>query len=123
MLIQFIQQKNEDILLLNETHLFKISTLKIPNFHDFFINLISVAGNRSFVSTDIFVRKNLTYLPLILTHDQIRKYNYLHQNFTLKRRTDGCMKMTQQSSVYFDLETLLVTPAHPIVAGDLNSKH
>ena len=122
-LIHFVHHHKIDILLLNETHLSDKTNFKIPNFHGYFSNRPSVAGRRAAGGTAIFVHRNISHLPQIISTPNLENTTIHIKTSHSELRLVAVYKRPNVPLQTSDLDSLLNTPAHTIIAGDLNSKH
>lgn len=122
-LLHFVQVHKIDILLLNETHLSDKSKFALPNFFGYFTNRPSVPGHHTAGGTAIFIHRRFTHFPLTIPTTSIENTTIHIKTSHSELRLVAAYKRPQNVLLSSEIDALLDTPAHTIIAGDLNSKH
>lgn len=122
-LIQLIQEKSIDILLLNETHLKNCSTFKIPNFYSYTTNRPAQKGKPTYGGTAIFIHKKFSHFKINISTSSIENTTLITKLGNNEFRLSAVYKSPSTKLNSTDLTSLLDTQHNIIIAGYLNAKH
>lgn len=122
-LIQIIQEKDIDILLLNETHLGNNTQFQIPNFHTYKNNKPLVNGRPPAGGTAIVVHKRFNHYSMSISTNSINNTTIYIKNGNSELSLVAVYKSPNTSLQTTDLDIFLNTTNNVIIAGDLCSKH
>lgn len=122
-LLNFTQENNIDILLLNETHFKNHQPFKLPNFISHYINRPTPPGHASFGGTAILINRRLSHNPVHIQTTNIENTAIEIKTPNTSLRIVAVYKRPILPMLNSDLETLIDSSPNIIIAGDLNAKH
>lgn len=122
-LLQLVQEKEIDILLLNETHLSHNQKIKLPNFITYVSNRPQQAGHPAAGGTAILIHRKFIHHHISITTNSVENTIVELQLGTFETRLVAIYKRPTVPLLTSDLENLLDTRINVIIAGDLNAKH
>jgi hypothetical protein len=122
-LLQFVQQHNVDILLLNETHLQNGRNFLLPNFHSYYTNTPRVIGHAPSAGTAILVNRRIIHHQVKIHTSSITNTSIHIRLGNSEMRLVAVYKSPRTLLQTSDLDALLSPNIDTIIAGDLNSKN
>lgn len=122
-LIHLIQEKQIDIILLNETHLTNKEKLSIPNYFSYNTNRAQINNRLPGGGTAIIINRKIIHHQVQINTSSIENtYIRIQIGNTTTRLSSVYKKPTELLQIN-DIRLLLDTPGNTIIAGDLNAKH
>ena len=122
-LLELVQRKNIDIILLNETHLNNSQQFKLPNFHSYITNRPQRLGHPAWGGTAILINRKIVHHQIKITTSSIENTSIQIQVGNKELRLSAVYKKPDTLLLTSDLESLLDTSHYVAIAGDLNAKH
>jgi len=122
-LLELVQRKNIDIILLNETHLNNSQQFKLPNYHSYITNRLQRLGNRPWGGTAILINRKIVHHQIKITTSSLENTSIQIQIGNKELRLSAVYKRPDTPLLTSDLDSLLNTSHYVVIAGDLNAKH
>lgn len=122
-LLQFVQEHNIDVLLLNETHLSNTHQFKLPNYFSYYTNKPQVRNKPPAGGTAILINRRLVHHRINVTTNSITNTTIHINTGKSELRLSAVYKSPNTILQTNGIDALLDTQANAIIAGDLNAKH
>lgn len=122
-LLNLVQEKKVDIILLNETHLSTNKNFKLPNFSTYTTNKIMVNGRPPAGGTAILVNRKFSHIQVKIHTNSITNTTIQMRLGQYDIRIISVYKSPSTPLQTKDIENLLDSQQNVIIAGDLNAKH
>ncbi|CAI6374197.1 unnamed protein product [Macrosiphum euphorbiae] len=122
-LLDLVQRKKVDIILLNETHLASNSQFNLPNFFSYATNRPLVNGHPPAGGTAVLVNKKFIHHHVKIITTSINNTAIVIQINDAELTLVSAYKSPGTQLVTSDLDIILDSGQNVIIAGDLNAKH
>lgn len=122
-LLNFVQEHNICILLLNETHLTNNRHFKLPKFFSYYTNTPRIVGYSPSAGTTILINIHLIhyYINILITS---LTNTVVHVNLgNSELRLVAVYKSPNTPFLTSDFDALFNSTTDTIIVGELNSKH
>lgn len=122
-LLHLISNNNVDIILLNETFLASHQNFNLPNFHSYHTKRPQAAGQRPSGGTSILINRRYIHQLIQINTLSVENTTIHIKTSNEELRIVSIYKRPTTPLITNDIEMLLDTSCHTIIAGDLNCKH
>jgi len=122
-LLNLVQEKKIDIILLNETHLSSNKQFKLPNFITYSTNKRMMNGRPPAGGTAILINRKFSHLQVKILTNSITNTTIQLRLGQYDLRLISVYKSPKSALQIKDIENLLDSHPNVIIAGDLNAKH
>jgi len=122
-LLNLVQEKKIDIILMNETHLSTNKEFKLPNFITYTTNKTLVSGRPPAYGTAILINRKFSHIQIKIHTNSITNTTIQMRIGQSDIRIISVYKSPSTPLQTKDIENLLDSHQNVIIAGDLNAKH
>lgn len=122
-LLNLVQEKKIDIILLNETHLSSNKQFKLPNFITYSTNKPLVNDRPPAGGTAVLINRKISHIQIQIHTNSITNTAIQLKLGQYEIRLVSVYKSPGTPLQTKDIENLLDTQQNVIIAGDLNAKH